>query len=77
MLNYTTEDLIQYLYHDTTEEQTKAIEKAINTNWDLREKYTALQESMKQLDSIKQSPRPQTIAAILNYAKSTAPVEQS
>jgi hypothetical protein len=30
---------------------------------------------MNQLDTIKASPRPQTIAAILNYAKSTAPVE--
>ena len=76
MVNYTTEDLIQYLYNDTSLEQTKAIERAINTDWDLREKYNTLKESMQQLDSLVQSPRPQSIMAILNYAKSSAEVEQ-
>ena len=75
MLNYTTEDLILYLYKETTMEQSKAIEQAMSADWNLREKFIALKESMNQLDTIKASPRPQTIAAILNYAKSTAPVE--
>jgi hypothetical protein len=76
MLNYTTEDLIQYLYQETTEEETNAIEKAIKSDWNLREKYDALKASMQQLDTLVESPRPQSVMAILNYAKTSAEVEQ-
>ncbi len=77
MLHYTTEDLIQYLYQETTEEETKAIEKALKSDWNLAEKYEALKASMQHLDSIVESPRPQSVMAILNYAKASAEVEQS
>ena len=77
MLNYTTEELIQYLYHDTTEEQTLAIEKALEINWDLKERFDALKGSLNQLDTVVRSPRPQSVLAILNYARSSAAVEQS
>ncbi len=36
MPNYTTEELIQYVYHETRPEKTKAIEKALEYDWDLR-----------------------------------------
>ena len=76
MLKYTTEDLIQYLYHETSEEKSQAIEKAIQSDWDLLEKFEALKASMNQLDRIVESPRPQSVLAILNYAKASAEVEQ-
>ena len=76
MPQYTTEDLIEYMYHETSDEKTKAMEKAIAEDWNLKEKMGALKESMQQLDTIVTSPREQTVMAILNYAKSTAVVEQ-
>ena len=76
MPHYTTEELIQYVYHETGEEKTKAIEKAIEMDWNLKEKIGALKESMQQLDSAVTSPREQSITAILNYARSSAVVEQ-
>ncbi len=77
MINYTTEDLMKYLYKETTGEKSKAIENAIQSDWHLRDEYNALRESMQQLDGILESPRPQSIMAILNYAKTSAEVVQS
>jgi hypothetical protein len=77
MPKYTTEELIQFMYNETPEEKAHAIAKAVETDWDTKEKLGALKESIQQLDSVKASPRPQSILAILNYAKNTAPVEQS
>ncbi len=77
MHKYTTEDLIQYLYHETTEEQTLAIKKAIENNYELQEKLKALENSKQGLDSILESPREQSVLAILNYAKKTTPLGQS
>ena len=76
MPDYTTEELIQYLYHETTGEQTLAIEKALQTNWNLQERFNALKGSKNELDTVVKSPRPQSIMAILNYARSSAAVEQ-
>lgn len=76
MPNFTTEDLIQYVYHETSKEQSAAIEKAIQTDWALREKLEALQESMQSLDNMMESPRHQSVMAILEYAKTSAEVEQ-
>lgn len=76
MPNYTTEELIQYAYRETTAEKTQAIEKALENDWNLKEKLNALKESMQQLDTVITSPREQSIMSILNYAKSTLVVEQ-
>lgn len=76
MPQYTTEYLIQYMYRETSEEKTAAIEKAVETDWNLKEKLGALKESMQQLDTVVTSPREQSVMAILNYARSTSVVEQ-
>ena len=76
MPNYTTEELIQYVYGETTPEKSQAIEKALQNDWNLTEKLGALKESMHQLDTVISSPREQSVMAILNYAKRTSPVEQ-
>ena len=75
MPNFTTEDLIQYLYKETSKEQTLAIEKALETDWLLQEKLDVLKDSAKRLDKMIKSPRQQSIDAILNYARSTSTAE--
>lgn len=74
MAYYTSEDLIQYLYHEISEEEAKGIEKALQTDWDLKEEFEALKATKQGLDKLVTSPRPQSITAILNYAKSTAEI---
>jgi hypothetical protein len=75
MPNYTTEDLLLYMYKETSKRKTLAIEKELQTDWILFEKFSALQESMKGLDDIVSSPRTQSVLAILNYANTSAEVE--
>jgi len=76
MINYTNENLIQYLYHETSEEETKAIEKAIQTDWTLKEQFEALKNAKQGLDKLVTSPRPQSITAILNYARTSEEMAQ-
>jgi hypothetical protein len=76
MPNYTTEELIQYAYGETSPEKTQAIEKALDNDWNLKEKLEALKESMQQLDTVITSPREESVMNILNYARRTSAVEQ-
>jgi len=69
MPNFTPEDLILYLYNETTSRQTAAIEKALKKDWTLREKLTVLKTSMQRLDKIKQTPRTEVVLNVLNYAR--------
>jgi hypothetical protein len=69
MHNYTPEDLILYLYKETSPEATAAIEKALQEDWTLREKLTVLKTSMERLNSITVSPRTEVILNILRQAR--------
>jgi hypothetical protein len=69
MTNFTPEDLLLYLYKETTPEQTKVIEEALSKDWTLREKLAVLKTSMQRLDKITQSPRTEVVLNILNYAR--------
>ena len=69
MHNYSPEDLILYLYKETTQEATAAIEKALEEDWTLREKLTVLKTSMERLNSITVSPRTEVILNILRHAR--------
>lgn len=70
MHNFTSEDLLQYLYKETSPEITAAITTALISDWSLREKFDILTAAQKELNSVKLlSPRKQTIQNILDYAE--------
>jgi len=69
MPNFTPEDLLLYLYNETTSRQTAAIEKALKKDWTLREKLTVLKTSMQRLDKIKQTPRTEVVLNVLKYSR--------
>ncbi len=71
MTLYTPEDLLQYLYKETSIQQSSAIEKALVDDWALREKYEVLRSSVDRLNSIIESPRVEVILQVLNYARET------
>lgn len=74
MYNYSPEELLQYLYKETTPEMTAAIEKALQEDWTLREKLAVLKASYERLNTLVESPRTQTILNILRYAEATEKV---
>lgn len=69
MHNFTPEDLLQYLYNETSPEQTAQIKAALETDWSLREKLEVITSAQKRLEALKMSPSQQTINNILNYAE--------
>ena len=76
MLQYTTEDLLLYLYGEASVAQAEAIREALKEDWELREKIDVLKQSMDILDTMIESPRPQSVLAVLAYAGVSAPLEQ-
>lgn len=75
MTNFTPEDLLLYLYKETSAEQTDAIEKALQNDWTLREKLNVLKASMQRLDKITVSPRTEVVLSVLNHAREQAAEE--
>jgi len=76
MTLFTPEDLVMYLYQETSPEKTAAIELALQQDWTLREKFEVLRKATTSLDKTPiASPRTETVLNVLNYARETA-VEQ-
>jgi len=71
MTRYTPEDLLQYLYKETSATETSAIEEALKQDWTLREKLEVLKESVRSLDRSLESPRVEVVLNVLNYARQT------
>jgi len=71
---FTPEDLLRYLYKESSPELTAAIQVALTENWTLREEMEELQASVNQLDIEKQvvAPRMEVIQRVLQYARNTA-----
>ncbi len=75
MTNFTPEDLLLYLYKESSAEQTTAIEAALEKDWTLREKLNVLKTSMQRLDKITAAPRTEVVLNVLNYAREQATEE--
>jgi hypothetical protein len=69
MHNYSPEDLLCFLYRESSPEATAAIEKALQEDWTLREKLAVLKTSMDRLNSIVVAPRTEIILNILRHAR--------
>lgn len=69
MTNFTPEDLLLYLYKETSINETKAIEAALQKDWTLREKLGVLKASMERLDKIVTTPRTEVVLNVLNHAR--------
>ena len=69
MHNFTPEDLLQYLYNETSPAQTAEIKAALESDWSLREKFVVISSAQKRLEPLKLSPRQETIDNILNHAE--------
>jgi hypothetical protein len=72
MTLFTPEDLLRYLYKESSPELTAAIETALKEDWTLREKIQVLTSSAAHLDKITVAPRAEVILRVLQYARETA-----
>jgi hypothetical protein len=69
MHNFTPEDLLQYLYKETSPVKSVAITAALESDWSLREKFEELTTAQNELQTLRFSPSRQTIDNILRYAE--------
>ena len=68
MHNFTPEDLVQYLYNETSTKKTADIQAAMETDWTLRELFEAIKEAHQSLEPASIPPREEVIDKILRYA---------
>jgi hypothetical protein len=68
MHKYTPEDLLLFLYKETSPQATAEIEEALQNDWTLREKLAVLQTSMNRLNTLVVSPRTESVLNVLKYA---------
>jgi hypothetical protein len=68
MIKITSEELLRYLYKETSEQKAAIIRAALQTDWNLREAYEKLVNAAKNLNEISLSPRQETVNKILEYA---------
>ena len=72
MPNFTTEDLLVYLYAEMEPGKACELETALQSDWALQQKFNVMKEAQYQLDEIPiASPRSVTIASILSYAETS------
>lgn len=68
MTEFTQDDLLRYLYGETSEKKTAAIRAALGKDAKLRGDLDQLKSLQNKLDQLKASPSKKTIDNILKYA---------
>ncbi|GAB4092986.1 hypothetical protein [Flaviaesturariibacter terrae] len=77
MHDYTPEDLLRYLYHEMTMEESEVLTNELARNWALREKLSVLKSAQDRLSQLMETPRTEVILNVLKYASATAPAAAS
>lgn len=67
MTKFTSEDLIQYLYNETSVQKTAAVEAALDTDWSLRESFEQMKADQGNLEELNLSPRDEAVNRILQH----------
>jgi hypothetical protein len=70
MIKITPEDLVQYLYKETSVKKTAAIRAALETDWDLQQAFKEILSAQKNLAPVNHSPRNESLNKILEHASS-------
>ncbi|MGB3181455.1 MAG: hypothetical protein WBB45_08695 [Cyclobacteriaceae bacterium] len=67
---FTLTDLIRFVYHETSETENRAIERALLCDNELLDKYIELKVMTENLDSANTEPSQSSVDAILSFSKS-------
>lgn len=69
MTNFTTEDMIRFLYNELQQEAANEFNEALAKDWNLKERFKALQEAMTGLEGVQFSPSSKVLDNIMHYAE--------
>ncbi len=71
---FTPEDLILYVYKETSPSDTASITDAIANDWALQQKFNVIETSVQQLTTELYAPRAEAVLNVLNYARESMQV---
>lgn len=69
---YTTNNLIRFIYQETSPAETANIQHLLQHHSEAKEEYLQLQETLKMLDGVALNPHPTSIAIIMEHAHKQA-----
>jgi len=67
---FTQDDLVRYIYKETTIEENFEIEQALIFDEALADDYAAMKDVVKSLDAIQKEPSDRSVETILSFSKS-------
>ncbi|KAB7732927.1 hypothetical protein F5984_02985 [Rudanella paleaurantiibacter] len=70
---FTHDDVIRYVYEETSPEENLLIEDAMMSDPELMTQFLDTLELRALMDKIERQPRPDTLNAILQYSRSYPP----
>jgi hypothetical protein len=71
MHSITQDDLLLFLYGETSPEKNIEIQNALEQDWNLKEMYAQLEKTKNELDGFElMSPSENSVNRILKYAES-------
>ncbi len=69
-IDFTQNDIIRYIYDDVSSSERSQIAQAIEANWELKEIYNELCQSLNVLNKFKlKSPSQSSIDMILGFSR--------
>lgn len=70
---FTQNDLIKFLYHETSEEESREINRALLCDSELQALFNELKATIAQLDDAQLEPAASTVLNILSYSRGVGP----
>jgi hypothetical protein len=67
---FTPDDILRYLYKETSKEENQQLEEALLCDADLLDTYLSMASTMALLDGVSGTPSKRTIDGILEYSQS-------
>jgi hypothetical protein len=69
--NYTINDLVRLVYHETSCRQAEELHEEIAYDFELAEEYAMLKKAMRELPRVTFSPSQRCLDNILDYSRRT------
>ncbi len=70
--SFTQNQLLRFIYKETSIAETRAIQEGLEENQELFEKYQALMNGYQQLPKVQFNPSDSAIQNILGYSQQSA-----
>ena len=74
---FTPNDVVRFLYKETSQTENREVENALLCNTDLLDQYVQLEAIKGLMDRIRMTPKKVTLQAILDYSSSYNPILSS